>query len=285
MKMPPLSVAAALVGLVPLATQAQQVATSYNPGQPQVAAPVTTPALDGPKPDWNIRLGAGALYQPKYEGSNQYKLTPLPMLMIGYRDLVFLRGPMLGANAITWKGPRPNDKLQIGPLVRYQNGRDQDDSSALSGMGDIDAAIELGGFINYSTGPWSAGLTLFRDVSGSHDGTTVKLSAGNRLPLAPKWMLRSEIATTWADDAYTETFFGVTAAQSARSGLRQYQAEGGFKDAGLTLDLDYSLTDHWGITTRLGYKRLLGDAADGPLVKDRGSADQLNGGLFVTYNF
>lgn len=283
MKMPP--IAAALLGLLPLAAQAQQVATSYNPGQPQIAAPVTTPEAPAAKPDWNIRLGAGALYQPKYEGSNQYKAAPLPMLMISYRDLVFLRGPMLGANAVTWNGPRPSDKLQIGPLVRYQNGRDQDDSSALNGMGDIDAAIELGGFITYSTGPWSAGLTLFRDVSGSHDGTTAKLSAGNRLPLAPKWMLRSEIATTWADDAYTETFFGVTAAQSSRSGLRQYQTEGGFKDAGLTLDLDYSLTDHWGITTRLGYKRLLGDAADSPLVKDRGSADQLNGGLFVTYKF
>lgn len=285
MKMPPLA-AAALLGLLPITALAQQVATSYNPSQPQIAAPVTTPETpSAAKPDWNIRLGTGAMFQPKYEGSNQYKAAPLPMLMISYRDLVFLRGPMLGANAITWKGPRPNDKLQVGPLVRYQSGRDQDDSSALHGMGDIDSGVELGGFINYSTGPWSAGLTLFRDVSGSHDGTTVKVSAGNRLPLAPKWMLRSEIATTWADDAYTETFFGVTAAQSARSGLRQYQPEGGFKDAGLTLDLDYSLTEHWGITTRLGYKRLLGDAADSPLVKDRGSADQLNGGLFVTYKF
>lgn len=279
--------AAALLLALPATAQAQsaqgQVAQSwYNPTQQPVVAPLSP---DAGKKDWTIRLGAGALYQPKYEGSNEYEITPLPMLMINYRDMVFLRGPMLGANVLTWQGPRPNDKLQVGPLVRYQFGRDEDNSDDLRGMGDIDGAVEVGGFVTYSTGPWSTGLTLFRDVSGSHDGLTAKLSAGNRLPLGSKLMLRSEIATVWADDKYMETFFGVAAEQSARSGMRQYQPEGGFKDAGITFDLDYNLTENWGVTGRLGYKRLLGAAADSPLVKDRGSADQLTSGLFLNYKF
>lgn len=282
--------AAALLLALPASAQAQsaqgQVAQlRYSPAQQSIAAPVGPPQSEAAKKDWDIRLGAGALYQPEYEGSDEYKVAPLPMVMINYRDMVFLRGPMLGANVLTWQGPRPNDKLQVGPLVRYQFGRDEDDSDDLRGMGDIDAAVELGGFVTYSTGPWSAGLTLFRDVSGSHDGLTAKVSAGNRLPLGPKLMLRSEISAIWADDNYTETFFGVTAAQSARSGMRQYRAEGGFKDAGITFDLDYTLTEHWGLTGRLGYKHLLGDAADSPLVEGRGSADQLSSGLFVNYKF
>jgi outer membrane protein len=67
--------------------------------------------------------------------------------------------------------------------------------------------------------------------------------------------------------------------------MRRYQPEGGFKDVGLTLDLDYSLTQNWGLTGRLGYKRILGDAADSPLVENRGSADQFTSGLFLSYRF
>lgn len=235
--------------------------------------------------DWEIGLGAMAQFQPDYEGSDDYEFAPLPFLMVNYRDLVFLDGPTLGANAFTWQGPRREDKLQIGPLVRYEFGRDEDDSDDLRGMGDIDGAVELGAFVSYGSGPWSTGLTVFRDVSDSHDGLTAELSADHMLSLGPKLMLRSEISATWADDNYTETFFGVTAAQSARSGMRQYQAEGGFKDAGISLDLNYNLTDNWGLTGQVGYKRLLGDAADSPLVEDRGSANQFTTGLFVSYEF
>lgn len=63
------------------------------------------------------------------------------------------------------------------------------------------------------------------------------------------------------------------------------QGQRPLKDAGVTFDLDYNLTENWGLTGRLGYKRLLGDAADSPLVEDRGSADQLSTGLFVNYKF
>lgn len=249
------------------------VAAAEQPGQPPKEG------------DWDIQLGAVAMYQPDYEGSDDYEVSPLPFLMVNYRDLVFLRGPMLGVNALTFQGPTPRDKLQMGPLVRYEFGRDEGDNDDLRGMGDIDGAVELGAFITYDIGPWSTGLTLFRDVSDSHDGLTAKLEAGHKLTLGPKLMLRTEISTTWADDNYTETFFGVTASQSARSGMRQFRPEGGFKNAGITVDLDYDVTEDWGVTARLGYERLLGDAADSPLVEDRGSADQFNTGLMVSYKF
>lgn len=267
---------AAVALLLALSTTLEAQQPAPPPGAPPGAP-------SGPKKDWSIRLGAGALYAPDYEGSNNYKIVPAPLVMVSYRDLIFLRGPMLGANAFTWKGPV--DKLQVGPLVRYRFGRNEDDSDDLRGMGDIDGSIELGAFVNYSIGPWSAGLTVFQGVGGDDDALTAKLSAGLRLPLGPKLTLSGELATTWVDDNYMEAYFGVTAKQSARTRLRQYKPEGGFKDAGLSVGLDYKLTEGWGITGRLGYKRLLGDAADSPLVKTRGSADQFSTGLFVGYKF
>lgn len=271
-----LAIAAGLVLVLPAAALAQQPAAK------------STAALQGPgggKKDWDIRLGAGALYQPDYEGSDDYEVAPLPLVSISYKDLIFLRGPSLGVNVFTWQGPRPTDKLQIGPLVRYQMGRDEDDNDDLRGMGDIDSGAELGAFLNYSTGPWSAGVTVFQDISGAHDGLTAKFAGGYRHSFGPRLRARAELSTTWANDDYTESFFGVSALQAQRSGMRRFQAEGGIKDVGMTLDLDYSLTEHWGLTGRVGYKRLLGDAADSPLVEDRGSPDQLMTGLFLSYKF
>ena len=235
---------------------------------------------------WDIRLGAGALVRPDYEGSNDYKVSALPLVDVNYRDTVFLHTTTLGANVFTLRGPGPNDKLQFGPLLRYQFGRDADANDVLHGLGDIDAGFELGAFVNYRAGPWSAGLTAFRDISDAYDGgMTVQLKGGYMYPIGPRLRLRTEISSTWADDNYTESFFGITALQARRSGLRQYQAEGGFKDVGLSFGLDYSLTDHWGLSGLLGFKRLLGDAADSPLVEDEGSADQFSAGLLLSYKF
>lgn len=234
---------------------------------------------------WSVTISGGASFQPDYEGSNDYEVSPLPLLMVSYKDLVFLRGPMLGANLFTWRGAREGDKLQIGPVMRYQMGRDQDDNDALQGMGDIDGGIEAGAFVSYNTGAWSVGMTAFKDVSSSHDGMTAEFSGGYRHDFNSRLRMKTKLSTTWADDDYTTAYFGVTPVQAQRSGLRRYEPESGLKDVGLAADLDYSLTDHWGITGRVGYKRLLGDAADSPLVKDEGSANQLTTGLFLKFTY
>jgi len=80
-----------------------------------------------------------------------------------------------------------------------------------------------------------------------------------------------------------ETYFGISPAQSARSGYDVYEADGGFKDVGVTLGLDYMFTERIGIGGRAQYKRLLGDAADSPIVDNEGSADQFLSTLFLTY--
>jgi len=246
---------------------------------------VSTDGAYGSTKDWDIRLGLGAQIQPEYEGGDEMKGMPLPVINIKYKDIAWLRGPMLGVNAFTWQGPRETDKLQLGPAVRYQRGRDQDDSDDLRGTGNIDPGLEAGFFITYGIGQWTVGMTMFQDVSSSHDGFTVRPAVGHMAQLSQKWQLRSELYATYASDDYMETFFGINATQAARSGMRQYQAEASFKDIGLLFDIDYALTKKWALTTRVGFKKMMGDAADSPLVKDRGDDKQALLGLFVSYKF
>lgn len=232
--------------------------------------------------DWQIAVGAGAIYKPDYQGSDDYELRAAPYLSINWRDIVFLRGSALGVNAL-----RLDNGFRAGALLRYQFllDRDEDDNEALRGLGDIDGAVEAGVFAAYETGPWSLELALFQDVSDTYDGTMAELDIGYGVAFGDGFRFEVEASTTWADDDYLQTYFGISPEQSLASGRAEYVAEGGFKEVGLSFGLSYRLSEHWLLSSRLSYERLLGDAADSPIVADDGSPNQLSAGAFLGYRF
>jgi hypothetical protein len=82
------------------------------------------------------------------------------------------RGPRSAPNLVNYDG------FKAGPIARYRFGRDEDDNNALDGLGDVNDSIELGGFLKYEIGIWSAGLTVAQDVAGGHEGLVAEATAG-----------------------------------------------------------------------------------------------------------
>ena len=65
-----------------------------------------------------------------------------------------------------------------------------------------------------------------------------------------------------------ETYFGVTPAESALSGtLAAYSPGGGFKSVGAELNVRYEFAPQWAIRGEFIYEKLIGDAADSPIVQ------------------
>lgn len=234
---------------------------------------------------WSVLVGAGGAYAPDYEGSDDYEIQPLPFVSIVYDDFIFIQGPSLGLNLINFEGPFGEDRIKAGPIARYGFGRDEDDNNALDGLGDIDDSIEVGGFVNYEVGIWSAGLAVVQDVGGGHEGLLAEATTGIAVPLTDQLRSSLEASASWADSSYMDTYFGISSSQSAKSGLQRFDADAGFKDVAITLGLDYMFTESIGLSGRAQYKRLIGDAADSPIVDDEGSEDQFFTGLFLTYRF
>jgi outer membrane scaffolding protein for murein synthesis (MipA/OmpV family) len=79
-----------------------------------------------------------------------------------------------------------------------------------------------------------------------------------------------------------DAFFSVNAQQAARSGFNAYDADAGIKDVYLGLNADIPLSQQWSLKMTGMYSRLIGDAADSPIVE---SEDQFFGGLGLTYRF
>jgi outer membrane scaffolding protein for murein synthesis (MipA/OmpV family) len=88
----------------------------------------------------------------------------------------------------------------------------------------------------------------------------------------------------FADSEYLDTYLGVSAEQSADSGLSEFDPDGGLKGVGVEAEARYALTQRWSLVGSAGYERLVGDAADSPIA-DAGSENQFTAALGLTYRF
>ena len=84
---------------------------------------------------------------------------------------------------------------------------------------------------------------------------------------------------------YNKSYFEVNPAQSAASGLPVYTPGGGLLSYGFNSSLTVPLSEHVMTTFVANYSQLTGEAANAPLVKDRGATNQGTLGLFLTYDF
>ncbi|HEY0622064.1 MipA/OmpV family protein [Sphingomonas sp.] len=249
-----------------------------------IATQARAQSREGESDDWQVMLGAGAIYTPDYEGSDEFELQPFPFISVAYRDIAYIRGPEIGVNLIRLQ-VSDDFSIKAGPFARFRRDRPEKRNADLRGLGDVDFAVELGGAVALEYKQAFVRVSLAKDVAGGHDGLVGEGEAGVRFNLSDTLIASASASASWADKDYMGTYFSVTAAQAARSGLPVYRAEAGLKDVGAGLNLSYMLGRNWMVTAIGGYSRLMGDAADAPLVVQRGSPDQWRGGLFLAYRF
>lgn len=267
----------------------------------QIATPETDPAQlidrtgDEPRNDREVEIGLFLAYTPAFLGAKDYQLIAGPNIQVRYDRAFFSMQDGLGYDVVRSGGWR------AGPTIGFRQGRREsgnsifkvagDSTDALRGLGKIEATAEAGGYVGYQSGNFAAKLDVRQALSGGqgliatlglHYIAVIPLSAASnaqpiRIAIGPRLIV--------ADDKYNQTYFGVTAIQSSRSGLHQYDAKGGLLSAGIGLGAHIPLTERISGAFLMGYDRLTGDAARAPLVKDRGSRNQASVGLGLTYKF
>jgi outer membrane protein len=225
-------------------------------------------------------LGLGVALHPEFEGSTDYEVSPFPYFRWqGQYRFVVLEGSTLTANLL------PSRTWMAGPLLHYGSSRSDVRNPVVDRLRDVDTAFEIGGFVGVRIAEFSSSVRLQQDVLGGHDGMLLTLAARYGMPFMERWKLEFGASGTYASDDYMQSYFGIDADNALRSGLPTFQASAGFKDVGVHLALHYNWSRHWGFTGGTRYKRLLGDAADSPIVKQEGSAHQPLAFLMVLFRY
>lgn len=226
-------------------------------------------------------LGLGVGVTPDYEGSDDYEAVPIPLAQVVWDtgQYVELQGPKLKANLIA------SETWRLGPMANYRRGRDDVDDKKVDKLEDVDDAFELGLFGGVIVNNWDFALEAAQDVADGHDGFLLKLRGGYAWRLNPFWILSAGVSTTYADDDYMESYFGIDEENAARSGLKTFNADSGIKDVAFDLGVAYNFADNWSLRAIGSYTRLVSDAADSPVTDDRGSENQFFGGVMFIYTF
>ena len=170
---------------------------------------------------------------------------------------------------------------------RYQAGRYRaDDRGKLTGIHDAKWALEPGLFGEL----WAVADTvrlrgeIRYGVNGYH-GVVGNLSA-DYVARVGKWTLSAGPRVAVAGKDYMDTYFGVTSADAAaNSRVTAYAPDAGVKSVGLAAAATYKWNDQFSTTVRGGYDRLVGSAADSPIVRNIGSRDQFSVGATASYTF
>lgn len=252
----------------------------------QTDAASATSRLDGSL--WSATIGGGAGVRPTYEGSNHYFAAPAVYAEITYDDWL-----SFGPDGLTASWHAGN--FRIGGGLTGDEGRADSDQTfrqgddRLRGLGNIDVAAGLKAFASYKLGPvsFNGSVSKFKgftdhDDRPTNDGVLVSLGAAAPFQMTDKLAVVAKLGATWADQSYTQTFFGVTAAQAARSRFAPFTASAGLKSIDASVSASYQFDQHWSILALLGAEQLQGDAARSPTTFSRTAAAF---GAVVNYHF
>jgi outer membrane scaffolding protein for murein synthesis (MipA/OmpV family) len=262
--------------------------------------PVGTPAVRVPQQkDLVIAVGFAPIYAPVWQGSRQIALSIFPDVRVNYRDRLFFSVPDgLGWNAVNKGG------WKIGPVFKFRFGRDEESggsplqisggSDALLGMGDIGFAGEPGAFVQYGFAGRKARVRAeLRHGIGGHAGLVADTSIGWSDSVGDAgqsnfWILGAAVRATFAGQDYTNTYFGVTDAQAAATGLQPFRTGDGLVSSGVNGAVTRLVGrggKYGAVTLFGGYDRLADVVAESSLITERGKRDQFSLGMSYGIRF
>jgi MipA family protein len=259
-----------------------------------LALTLPVPALAGDEDDQktsehNYLLGAMALSQPEYEGSDRrvLKIRPLWAYQWGRFRLSTSRsaaamnfasdpqGP--GASALLVDGKR----FRFGGALRIDSGRQSGDSPRLNGLPDVERTLRGRVFVGYRLSDnWDVSANVSQDLLGRKGGAVGSFDVGYHRRLGQNVQWSAGVGLSMANRQNMQTYFGITEEQSVTSKLPVFMAGNGVRNVYAGTGFITALSPSWILFGNVGASRLLGDAAASPLTVNTSS---VSAGLGLAY--
>ena len=255
---------------------------AFRLGLAAASALAASPALaQDEEPPRILSIGVGGQLLPQYPGADEYSLGPLFTGFVRREGApIPFRTPddgfgigLLGHDSV----------VDFGPLLQFQGERDDEDVGAA--VGDVDFTVEAGAFVNFNISPNFRIRLEGQKGLGGHDGLVGTVAADFALRGGNDTLFTIGPRLRLNDDEYARAYFGVTPAAALASGLPVYDPDGGIRAVGAVAGITHQLSRSFGIYGYAGYDRLIGDAADSPIVTNFGSRDQFSAGLALFVSF
>lgn len=215
----------------------------------------------------SFTLGLGPESAPEYFGADDNEIGATGSFSLHQLEL----GPIS-------RGGGDGLGLQFKPSIGFVSERSADDYDELDGLDDVDFSFEIGGGLSFTAPGYEVFANVRQGVSG-HNAVVAEI--GGDLFYRPSDELTFSMGprVIWGSDDYAQTYFGVTAGESAASSFDAFDADAGIVSAGVEAKAEYQFNDDWGLTGKVSYDQLRDDAADSPI---SASDDQVSASVVIT---
>lgn len=249
-------------------------------------APPSDAPAEGDKPvRFEGAIGLLGAYGPEYGGAQRWTWRFRPAGFVRYGRLT-----LSGGGGFTTR--RDNDveqglsaalvdrrTLRVSLSGRWTNGRQETDSGALAGMGNIQGTVLARLRVRWlPDGPWQYSLAVNTDALGHGNGWLAELGVSREWRLDPSTRLQFSSGLAYGSDTYMQSWYGVTPAQAQRTGYAVYTPGNGLRDVSAGLTLRHELGPRWASYIGAGASWQIGAAANSPLVQ-RPAGWSMGGGL------
>jgi MipA family protein len=259
------------------------------------------PPVGAPREEdrYSLTLGLGGGIAPEYEGASDYGFQPGGVIQGKVDGFDFqVRGTNIYVDLVRDK-PGSGWNVIAGPVaqVRFERTSRSDlNDPRVALLGTRDTAVELGGYVGIGKkgvlippASLTFDLAFVHDVAGAHGSFILTPGVALSSPVSQRTFARLGVSADYVGKGYGRSYFDVPAI-AVPGALPAYATSGaGFKSVGTTLLLTHDLGGDnrkgWGLFALTGYKRLLGQYADSPIVRDAGDADQFLAVAGVAYSF
>lgn len=205
-----------------------------------------------PEGSKDIYVGVSMASVPRAQGDGRHRTVILPFLSVQASNGVFVAP---GAIGLKMSG-QPD--IEYGPILTYshlQRADSRDDRLRLK--------VEAGGFVDYAlTHGVRLSSTALYGGGDAHRGLRMSAAATATTPLAPHHALSFKTGVSWANHDYLQSYYGVSASPG-------YRAAAGLHDVSISGNWAWEMSTKFSLSTGLGVSRLLGSAADSPIVRQR----------------
>lgn len=240
----------------------------------------SSPALAQDGRDIRVRLGLGGQMEPEFIGSDDLELGPL-------WDVDIARGD----NPFRFEAPDDNFGIRLfnkngfsaGPTANVEGSRKNKHVGAP--VGKVDTTIEVGAFAEYQPNESIRLRADLRKGVNGHEGLVGSIGADRIWRDGDRYVFSIGPRVLFSDGKYQRAYFGVDSAAALASGLTAYRPGGGIHALAATSGLSYQFNPRFGMFGYARYERLVGNAAESPIVREFGSRNQLSGGIGLSYTF
>jgi outer membrane scaffolding protein for murein synthesis (MipA/OmpV family) len=206
-----------------------------------------------------------------------------PSIGISYRSGQFFASTERGLGYNVYQEGGLTGFVAIGADPGRKAG-DRKSSPRLVGMGKVDSsALGMLG-ANYTAMDGLLSLTAVHVASTTRSqGSQTLINATVSFPLlGDKLTGYLSLGAAYADRKHAQTYYGVSAAQSAQSGNPVYAAKSGWVSCDTHVGVNYVLDKNWSAGASLGRHERLGAASQGPLFSTKKATV---GATSVSYRF